>query len=46
MERALTFRDVVHYLAVSDYLGSDAELAEWTRENLGRVAAEFVPDTF
>jgi hypothetical protein len=45
VERALRFRDVVHYLAVSDYLGTDAELAEWTRENLGHVVAEFVPDT-
>jgi hypothetical protein len=45
VERALRFRDVVHYLAVSDYLGIDAELAEWTRENLGHVVAEFVPDT-
>ena len=45
VERALTFRDVVHYLAVSDYLGADAALAQWTRENLGRVVAEFVPDT-
>jgi transposase-like protein len=44
VERALTFRDVVHYLAVSDYLATNAEAAEWTRENLGRVVARLVPE--
>jgi transposase len=44
VERALTFRDVVHYLAVSDYLATNAEAAEWTRENLGRVVASLVPE--
>jgi transposase len=44
VERALTFRDVVHYLAVSDYLATNTEAAEWTRENLGRVVAHLVPE--
>jgi len=44
VERDLIFRDVVHYLAVSDYLGPDDELAAWTRENLGRVVASLVSD--
>jgi len=43
-ERPLTFRDVVHYLAVSDYLASNNDIADWTRENLGRVVASYVPD--
>ena len=44
VERALTFRDVVHYLAVSDYLATNAEAADWTRENLGRVVSSLIPD--
>jgi hypothetical protein len=44
VERALTFRDVVHYLAVSDYLATNEDAAEWTRENLGRVVSSLVPD--
>jgi len=44
VERALTFRDVVHYLAVADYLASNDGVAEWTRENLGRVVSEYIPD--
>jgi transposase-like protein len=44
VERALTFRDVVHYLAVSDYLATNAEAADWTRENLGRVVASLIPE--
>jgi transposase len=44
VERALTFRDVVHYLAVSDYLATNAVAADWTRENLGRVVASRVPE--
>ena len=44
VERALTFQDVVHYLAVLDYLASNRDIAKWTRENLGRVVASFVPD--
>ncbi len=44
VERALTFRDVVHYLAVSDYLANNEDAAEWTRENLGRVVASLVPE--
>jgi hypothetical protein len=44
VERALTFRDVVHYLAVSDYLATNDDLADWTRENLGRVVTSRVPE--
>jgi len=44
VERPLTFRDVVHYLAVSDYLATNNDIAEWTQENLGRVVASVVPD--
>jgi transposase-like protein len=44
VERALTFRDVVHYLAVSDYLASNVDAAAWTRESFGRVVASLVPD--
>jgi transposase len=43
-ERPLTFRDVVHYLAVSDYLASHSDIASWTQENLGRVVAKLVPE--
>jgi transposase-like protein len=43
-ERPLTFRDVVHYLAVSEYLGSKDYVAEWTREDLGRVVASLVAE--
>jgi hypothetical protein len=44
VERPLTFRDVVHYLAVSEYLGSKDYVASWTREDLGRVVASLVPE--
>jgi transposase-like protein len=44
VERPLTFRDVVHYLAVSDYLAANGDIAEWTQENLGRVVASVVPE--
>jgi len=44
VERALTFRDVVHYMAVSEYLATNTDAADWTRENLGRVVASLVPD--
>jgi hypothetical protein len=44
VERALRFRDVVHYLAVSDYLADNEDAAEWTRENLGRVVSSLVPE--
>jgi transposase len=44
VERPLTFRDVVHYLAVSDYLAANGDVAEWTRENLGKVVSSIVPD--
>jgi transposase-like protein len=44
VERPLTFRDVVHYLAVSDYLATNDDIAEWTQENLGRVVASVVPE--
>jgi hypothetical protein len=39
VQRALTFRDVVHYLAVTEYTTT----AGWTRENLGSVVASMVP---
>jgi transposase-like protein len=45
VERALTFRDVVHYLAVADYLASNNDVAGWTRENMGRVVASYIPDS-
>jgi len=45
VERELTFRDVVHYLAVSDYLASNNVDAAWTRENLGRVVASLIEDS-
>jgi transposase-like protein len=44
VERPLTFRDVVHYLAVSEYLASKDYVASWTREDLGRVVASLVPE--
>jgi hypothetical protein len=44
VDRALTFRDVVHYIAVSDYLASTDHAEDWTRENLGRVVAKLVSD--
>lgn len=44
VERKLTFRDVVHYLVVSEYLESNDSVADWTRENLGHVVATVVPD--
>jgi transposase-like protein len=43
-ERPLTFRDIVHYFAVSDYLSSNNDVASWTQENMGRVVARLVPD--
>lgn len=43
VERALTFQDVVHYLAVSEYLKSNEGDEAWTRENLARVVASIVP---
>jgi hypothetical protein len=44
VERPLTFRDVVHYMAVSDYLASNDGIAAWTHQNMGRVVASLVPD--
>jgi transposase len=44
VERPLTFGDVVHYLAVSEYLGSKDDVAAWTREDLGRVVASLIPE--
>ena len=41
-ERELTFADVVHYLAVSEYLGSDEERVG-TRIDMGRLIAGRVP---
>lgn len=40
-ERELTFADVVHYLAVSEYLANDDRMA--TRINMGRIIAGRVP---
>ena len=40
-ERELTFADVVHYLAVSEYLTNDDRIA--TRINMGRLIAGRVP---
>ena len=40
-ERELTFADVVHYLAVSEYLTDDDRIA--TRINMGRLIAGRVP---
>lgn len=40
-ERELTFADVVHYLAVSEYLTSDERLA--TRIDMGRLIAGRIP---
>lgn len=42
VERPLRFRDVVHYLAVLECLGSKDYVASWTREDLGRVVASLV----
>jgi transposase-like protein len=44
VERPLTFRDVVHYLAVSEYLESKDYVAAWTREDLGRIVASLVAE--
>jgi transposase-like protein len=40
-ERELTFADVVHYLAVSEYLTDDDKIA--TRINMGRLIAGRIP---
>ena len=40
-ERDLTFRDVVHYLAVSEYLAVDDRMA--TRIDMGRLVAGRIP---
>ena len=40
-ERALTFSDVVHYMAVSEYLAIDDRMA--TRINMGRLVAGRIP---
>jgi len=41
-ERALTFSDVVHYMAVSEYLAVDDRMA--TRINMGRLVAGRIPE--
>jgi transposase-like protein len=43
-ERPLTFRDVVHYFAVSEYLASSKDVADWTQENMGNVVARLIPE--
>jgi hypothetical protein len=40
-ERALTFGDVVHCLAVSEYLASNSRVG--TRINMGRVVSGRIP---
>lgn len=41
-ETELAFRDVVHYLAVSDFLASHVG-SHWVRANMGRVVSSYVP---
>ncbi|HEX7156649.1 MAG TPA: hypothetical protein VF229_05495, partial [Burkholderiaceae bacterium] len=41
-ETELTFRDVVHYFAVSDFLASHVG-SHWVRANMGRVVSSNVP---
>lgn len=43
VERPLAFRDVVHYVAVTDYLATNVS-ANWTQENIGRQVARLVRD--
>jgi transposase len=43
-ERPLTFRDVVHYFAVSEYFASTGNVAGWTQENMGTVVSKRVPE--
>jgi hypothetical protein len=41
-ERELTFIDVVHYLAVSEYLATSGRIS--TRVNMGRLIAGLIPE--
>jgi hypothetical protein len=43
-ERPLVFRDVVHYVAVTDYLATNVS-ANWTQENIGRQVAKLVRES-
>jgi hypothetical protein len=42
-QRTLTFRDVVHYLAVSEFLEANEDEVVSTRENFGRLVMHSVP---
>ena len=42
VERALTFRDVVNYVAIADYLAAH-ESALWTQRNLGYYVGAWIP---
>ena len=42
LDRALSFRDVVHYLAFTDCLAAD-DSVHWTSENLGNHVAKWIP---
>jgi len=44
VERPLIFRDVVHYIAISDYLAGNSS-ANWTRENVGKIVNKLVPES-
>ena len=44
IERPLVFRDVVHYVAVTDYLATNVS-ANWTQENIGRQVAKLVRES-
>jgi len=42
VDRPLTFRDIVHYVAVSNFLEAH-DAAPWTQSNLGRMIAARIP---
>jgi hypothetical protein len=44
VERPLVFRDVVHYVAVTDYLSTNVS-ANWTQENIGKQVAKLVRES-
>jgi len=43
VQRALTFRDVVHYMIVSDYLAAADAPRRWTSVDVRRLVSEIVP---